>query len=204
MKKLFVALILLLPICNSHAQDSRINVLQNLEHSGASRQDSGLTATITSATRLFGEKDDLTTVICIIPSDMQVDVIGSDSTYFHVYYEDYEGYIYRRHAILNKAEAPEPERAGEQNNFQEQEQQPLQQVSRFTYLESKYGTNMAARLAAGKIWKGMSSEMVRDSWGTPKKITRHISDNNVMEEWLYNNTWLYIDNDILSDWGPIR
>ena len=28
---------------------------------------------------------------------------------------------------------------------------------------------MAARLYAGKIWKGMNSEMVRDSWGAAAK-----------------------------------
>ena len=30
---------------------------------------------------------------------------------------------------------------------------------------------MAARLYAGKIWKGMNSEMVKDSWGQRKRST---------------------------------
>ena len=63
---------------------------------------------------------------------------------------------------------------------------------------------MAARLIAGKIWKGMTSEMVRDSWGKPLKINRVINSNTIQEESIYNNTWLYIENDTLTDWGPTR
>ena len=62
---------------------------------------------------------------------------------------------------------------------------------------------MAARLGAGKIWKGMSAEMVRDSWGSPSKINRVIG-NNVREEWVYRNTWLFIENNTLVDWGPVK
>jgi hypothetical protein len=63
---------------------------------------------------------------------------------------------------------------------------------------------MAAKLMAGKIWKGMSAEMIKDSWGSPRKINRVISGNLIKEEWIFKNTWLYIENDILADWGPIR
>jgi hypothetical protein len=63
---------------------------------------------------------------------------------------------------------------------------------------------MAAKLIAGKIWKGMSSEMVRDSWGKPQKINRVIGNNIIREEWIYKNSWLYIENDSLVEWGPIR
>jgi hypothetical protein len=85
---------------------------------------------------------------------------------------------------------------------QVQQQQP--QVSRFTYLESKYGSSMAAKLVSGKIWKGMNAEMVRDSWGKPQKINRVIAGNTIKEEWIYSSTWLYIENDNLVEWGPIR
>ena len=63
---------------------------------------------------------------------------------------------------------------------------------------------MASRLIAGKIWKGMSGEMVRDSWGKPLKINRVISGNTVKEEWIYKTTWLYIEDDLLMTWGPVQ
>jgi hypothetical protein len=93
-------------------------------------------------------------------------------------------------------------------NVQEAEpqepQQQQQRVSRFTYLENKYGSNMAAKLIAGKIWKGMTAEMVRDSWGKPLKINRVITGNTIKEEWIYKSTWLYLENDILYNWGPVK
>jgi hypothetical protein len=55
----------------------------------------------------------------------------------------------------------------------------------------------------GKVWRGMLSEMVRDSWGEPQKINRVISGNTVKEEWIFRNTWLYIENNYLVEWGPI-
>jgi len=63
---------------------------------------------------------------------------------------------------------------------------------------------MAARLNAGKIWKGMNSEMIRDSWGKPDKINREINGNTVKEEWIYRTTWLFIENNTLQEWGPVR
>lgn len=204
MKKYIISSLLVLSVCIIQAQDSRSAILQNLENNKTSDQDIRLTATTTSATRLFGEKDDLTSVIIIIPSGSEVDVIGSDSTYLHVVFEDNEGYIFRTHAKVNEPQKTKAPVAQKQEAVQEPSQLAPQQESRFTYLENKYGTSMAARLIAGKIWKGMSSEMVRDSWGKPQKINREINGNTIQEEWYYRNTWLYIQNDILSDWGPIK
>ena len=61
---------------------------------------------------------------------------------------------------------------------------------------------MAARLIAGKIWKGMSAEMVKDSWGVAEKINRVINGNVVKEEWIFRTTWLFFENNALVEWGP--
>jgi hypothetical protein len=210
MKKLIISLFLFSAIVYVNAQNDRSVVLQDLEKNQPAAQDVKLTATLKSATRLFGEKDDLTSVILIIPSGSVVNVIGSDSTYLHVIYEEDEGYIFKRHAVMNepvvetKPVEQKQEPVQEVTTEPQQQQQQQQQVSRFTYLENKYGTNMAAKLIAGKIWKGMSSEMVRDSWGKPQKINRVIGDNIIREEWIYKSSWLYIENDFLVEWGPIR
>ncbi len=216
MKKHILSLILLFAFFSVIAQENRADILQDLEKSqpalSASNQDVTVTATLKSASRLFGEKDDLTTVIMVLPSGSVVEILDSDSTYYMVAFEDYEGYIFKRHAVINES-VPAP--AAVQQEVEEQappvaretaQAQPVQeqQVSRFTYLERKYGSNMAAKLMAGKVWKGMDAEMIKDSWGSPKKINRVISGNLVKEEWIFTNTWLYIENDVLRDWGPIR
>ena len=216
MNKLLFSLLLMFAACALSAQGNRTDILQDLEKSqpavSPANQDVITTATLKSASRLFGEKDDLTAVIMVLPKGSMVEILDSDSTYFKVAYEDYEGFIFRRHAVINESVAavePAPQVVEEQPVAEEQEPaqtQPAQEqkVSRFTYLESKYGSNMAAKLMAGKIWKGMEAEMIRDSWGNPKKINRVISGNLMKEEWIFKNTWLYIENDELMDWGPIR
>lgn len=203
MKKLIFTFLFLFIIIVVQAQDNRTSLLRDLEKSQPSKQDQQITATLKSASRLFGAKDDLTSVILIIPSGSIVKVLGVDSTYFKVSFEENEGYIFKRHATIN-SNPVEIAASNQQGNRQQVEQSAEQkQVSRFTYLENKYGTNMAARLAAGKIWKGMTAEMIRDSWGSPAKINREIG-NNVKEEWIYRNSWLFIENNTLVDWGPVK
>jgi len=200
MKKAYLVAIVSILALTLNAQADRSDILTNLEQN----KQTSVTATLKSSSRLFGAKDDLTTVILIIPSGSKVSVLGSDSTYLHVTYEEYEGYIFSRHAVVDKipARTIQPDQSGLKQAVKEPAQQ--QQVSRFTYLENKYGSNMAARINAGRIWKGMSAEMVNDSWGTAQKINRSISGNIIKEEWIYRNTWLYFENNTLLDWGPIQ
>ncbi|MCU0457085.1 MAG: hypothetical protein MUE74_12345 [Bacteroidales bacterium] len=202
MKNLITSFLSVLLFLNAGAQNQGQAVLEDLEKKEPAGQEFRLTATITSATRIFSDKNDLTSVIMVIPKGSVVEVIGSDSTYFHVLFEDNDGYIYRRHAEIDKtADAPQtviqkPEPAARQPKPQQQ--------SRFSYLEGKYGTAMAAKMAAGKIWKGMNAEMIRDSWGSPQKVNRVISGNTVKEEMLYKSSWLYLENDRLIEWGPLK
>ena len=209
MKKLFSSLLLLSLTFSVLAQDNRSVILQDLEKNKVVNQNVTSSATLKSASRLFGDKNDLTSVIVVIPSGSSVDVLGADSTYLHVVFEENEGYIFRRHAIMKEVSVASrtaiPSQEAEQEAVpQSQQQQQQTQVSRFTYLENKYGSNMAAKLTAGKVWKGMTAEMVRDSWGKPLKINRVITSNTIKEEWIYKSSWLYIENDVLYSWGPVR
>ena len=223
MKYLVVTILLAASFYSVHAQESRSGILEDLERDKTTNQQtqSAFTATIKSATRLFEDKNDLTSVITVIPSGSEVDVLGADSTYLRVVYDEIEGFILKRHAIIKQVPMSDrrdvaasdpsgqaPSRSQPQSQTQPQQQsqpqQQQQQESRFTYLENKYGSSMASRLIAGKIWKGMSGEMVRDSWGKPLKINRVISGNTVKEEWIYKTTWLYIEDDFLMTWGPVQ
>ena len=203
MKNIFIPVLFFATGLFSNAQTSGAEILQSLEQAAASQQESIQTATMTSASRLFGDVYDLTTVILIIPSESTVTVLGSDSTYYHVGFEDYEGYIFKRHALIDETPVNPPQPMLEEQPVQGAQPAQVQQVSRFSYLENKYGSNMAARLISGKIWKGMNADMVKDSWGTAQKINRVISGNIIKEEWIFNSTWLYFENNTLVEWGPI-
>jgi hypothetical protein len=210
MKKFLSLLIFFALITAISAQSGKSNVLESLEQGSRSGQQAP-TATLRSAARLFGDRNDLTTVITIIPSGSHVTILDSDSTYYKVSFEDNEGYIYRRQAVIDSTPSAitgTQQQQVEQNQNTDQDNQADNnqdnQQSRFSYLENKYGTSLAARINAGKIWKGMTAEMVRDSWGNPITINKVISGNTIKEEWVYKNTWLYIQNNTLVQWGPVR
>jgi hypothetical protein len=203
MKKILIAIFLISCVTTLRAQTNKADQLQSLEQNNPANQNITATATLKNSSRLFATKDDLTSVILIIPADSTVAVLDSDSTYLHVIFEDNEGYIFNRHLVLNNLPVKNIQTYQSQPPAQETQSTQVQQESRFSFLENKYGSNMAARLVSGKIWKGMNSEMVKDSWGFAEKINRVISGNIIKEEWIYRNTWLYFENNTLLEWGPV-
>ena len=204
MKKLLLSALFLILITPLRSQETKTEVLQGLEKNQINDQTTLTTATIKSATRLFKDKDDLTSVILVIPQDSTVYVIGSDDTFLQVDFGGNEGFIYARHAEISKPVTVEVSAATEPSAIQEAVPVKEPKMSRYEYLEKKYGSSMAARLYSHKIWKGMNAQMVKDSWGSPRKIDRLISGNMVKEEWFYKTTWLRFQNSTLLEWGPIK
>jgi hypothetical protein len=204
MKKIFIIALFTIGLIHLKAQTNKVNQLQTLEQKQPDNQNITSTAKLKVSSRLFGTKDDLTSVILIIPVDSVVMVLDSDSTYFHVVFDENEGYIFKRDAILHKIPVNTRQAIQSQPALQETAPVREQQQSRSSYLENKYGSNMAARILSGKIWKGMNSEMVNDSWGTADKINRIISGNVVKEEWIFRDTWLYFENNTLLEWGAMK
>jgi hypothetical protein len=210
MKRIIFSGIIFFIFLAINSQVVKTDVLQDLEKSQSAVQAAVTTATLKSASRLFKDKDDLTSVIMVIPQDSVVDVLpGSYDTFLHVIFEGNEGYIYARHAEISKTpalEKPVAPQLSAQEQRSGQEARPVQKqaLSRYEYLENKYGPSLAIKLYEGKIWKGMHSQLVKDSWGSPKKINRVISGNIVKEEWIYNKTWLYFQNSTLAEWGPAK
>ena len=151
MKKLIFPALLLIGALSIKAQSDKADLLQNLESNQAAKQDITTTATLKSSSRLFRTKEDLTSVIQIIPSGSVVSVLGSDSTYLHVTFEQNEGYIFKRHAVIDADPVNFSEMVKKETVVQEEQpvqQQPKEQqpMSRLSFLESKYGSAMAARL----------------------------------------------------------
>jgi hypothetical protein len=202
MKRFFMAFLFSLFLVITNAQGNKTEILQSLENRSQDKQNQQITATLKNASRLFGDKNDLTSVIIVIPAGSVVNVLETDSIYFKILYEDDQGFIVKRDAVITNTPVENKPAQVQDNAKQNDDQSGSGRGNRFAYLEYKYGKNMAALLIAGKIWKGMSSDMVKDSWGSPLKINRVIGDV-VKEEWIYKNSWLFIESDRLIDWGPV-
>jgi hypothetical protein len=188
-----------LPLCS---QGNKSDVLTGPEKNTPAAQDAGPTAILKTSSRLFREKLDLTSVILVIPSGDTVSVLGSDSTYLQVVYKGNDGYIDRRHAVM--IAPPAPPVAKVQTYSNNAQTAPLPEQQKYQTLADKYGPDLANKLIAGKLWRGVSSEMVTDSWGKPLRINRVITATMTKEEWIYANTWLYFENNVLLEWGPTR
>jgi len=164
-------------------------------------------ATTKGAVRLFGDKDDLTSVITIIPNGSTVEVVTPDSVYTRVFFDGAEGFVRsdRLEAakrVLNAA----PARATQQAQPQQQagEVEYYEPEDRYEMLVNKYGTDIGKRLYQHKVWKGVNSDMARDSWGKPVQINRMYVDQSVDEEWIYSKKYLYFRDGILIEWGPVK
>jgi hypothetical protein len=168
-------------------------------------------ASTKGALRLFADKDDLTSVITIIPDGSIVEVLSADSIFTYVRFGDAEGYVKTdrlAEALPEVAEEPVTSPSMYTESEMQQQIQEEQQFSapadRYDILVNKYGTDIGKRLYQHKIWKGVSSEMARDSWGKPIQINRMYVDQNVDEEWIYSKKYLYFRDNVLIDWGPVK
>jgi hypothetical protein len=168
-------------------------------------------ATTKGAVRLFGDKDDLTTVIQLIPDGSTVEVIKSDTLYSLVRFGELEGYVKSDRLDVSKpvisvapVSQPQPYAQPQQPQAAEDQQYEAQPEDRYAALVAKYGTDIGKRLYQNKVWKGVTSEMAVDSWGRPKQINRMYVDQSVDEEWIYSKKWLYFRDGILIEWGAVK
>src|SRR5665647_39163 len=168
-------------------------------------------ATTKGAVRLFGDKDDLTTVIQLIPDGSTVELIKSDTLYSLVRFGDIEGYVKSDRLDVSKpvisvapVSQPQPYAQPQQPQAAEDQQYEAQPEDRYAALVAKYGTDIGKRLYQNKVWKGVKSDMAIDSWGRPKQINRMYVDQSVDEEWIYSKKWLYFRDGILIEWGAVK
>jgi hypothetical protein len=166
-------------------------------------------ATTRGAVRLFGDKDDLTTVITLIPAGSSVEIIKPDIEYTLIRFDNSEGFVKSDNLVT--AQTPAPVQAtgnipATQTPYtaQSQPQPQAQPQDRYEMLTMKYGKDIGKRLFQHKVWKGINADMARDSWGKPKQINRMYVDQSVDEEWIYSQKWLYFRDNILIEWGPVK
>jgi hypothetical protein len=65
-------------------------------------------------------------------------------------------------------------------------------------LESKFGIDHWIKVLNGSVSVGMTKEMCLTSWGAPEKINPTITAGKQFEQWVYDNNYLYFDNNTLT------
>lgn len=64
--------------------------------------------------------------------------------------------------------------------------------------KTKFGKENYNLILEGNVKIGMTKEMALLSWGEPKDINSTISSGKTSEQWVYDENYLYFDNDILK------
>ena len=64
----------------------------------------------------------------------------------------------------------------------------------------KYGIEIGSRVAYKRIWKGMTEDMLRDSWGKPDKIDKNVEKWGVFTQWYYGDVTFFFRDGKLTDW----
>ena len=78
-------------------------------------------------------------------------------------------------------------------------QYELAELKRKLYLK-KYGKGNGTRVSLGRIWKGMTLEMLEDEWGKPDKINTDKHPWGVFTQLYYGDITYFFKNSILIDW----
>lgn len=175
------------------------------------------------AVRLFSDKDDLTSVIQIVPDGTVVEAVSADTTFTLIRIGEVQGYVksdrltaalpvvstsqpvtqpMQEVPLLQPVTEPVQEAAPVQPSADVQNRQIP--TERYQALSEKYGADLGLRLYQHKVWKGITSEMARDSWGKPKQINRMYVDTSIDEEWIYSRSYLYFRDGVLIEWGPVK
>ena len=78
-------------------------------------------------------------------------------------------------------------------------QDELAELKKKLYLK-KYGKENGARVSLGRIWKGMTLEMLEDEWGKPDKTNTDKHPWGVFTQLFYGDITYFFKNSILIDW----
>jgi hypothetical protein len=144
-----------------------------------------------STARFFRDMENLSSVIQMIPKDIEIQVFEPIGDYYSAYYDGEYGFI-----PVSKVKPVN----FDPGIFKVKPEALSDEQDKYTFLVGKYGQTDADQIIAGKVWKGMTKDMVLDSWGKPKKIDRYIGKTSVKEEWYYRSKVLFIRDGKLIGW----
>jgi hypothetical protein len=78
-------------------------------------------------------------------------------------------------------------------------QDELAELKKKLYLK-KYGKENGTRISLGRIWRGMTLEMLEDEWGKPDKTNTDKHPWGVFTQVYYGDITYFFKNSILIDW----
>lgn len=80
-------------------------------------------------------------------------------------------------------------------------------VARRKYLIGKYGLEIAEKIIGKRVWQGMTSDQLVESWGKPADVDTKVYKQKTNETWKYGQTGknrykqrVFTENGIVVGW----
>lgn len=148
-----------------------------------------------------------------VPKGTLLEVIGSNKEYLRVKYDSMEGYLiyflvdsYTREfsAFVDYAKKIEEEKyrlEAQKKRIEEEQKLKKVKAERKVALTKKYGSSAATRILEGKIWIGMTEQMLLESWGRPDDINTTVTRYGTSKQFVYGlRRYVYVKNGIVESW----
>ena len=74
------------------------------------------------------------------------------------------------------------------------------EMQREERIKAKYDYGISRKIIKREYWLGMTSEMAKESLGTPEEINKSVGSWGVHEQWIYGKTYLYFENGKLTSY----
>ncbi len=160
--------------------------------------------TTLSGTRLFEDLENLSSVLLIIPKGEKVRIYEEFGDYYLAEYQGVAGYVRIDNTQFTDETEKKLEEIWARENPQPEPTEASPEQLRMEMMVKRYGEDIGKKIARRAIWKGMSRNMVYDSWGKPRDIRRYTEAGRNIEVWLYRNTSLVFEDGELRDWNRRR
>ena len=119
--------------------------------------------------------------------------LENDAIVYSSYDDNYTKYLLGKFMIKEDYAKVQAARKAAETRAQEAKAQ------RRENLIAKYGKDLGAIIADGKVRIGMSKEQCRDAWGNPSDINKTTNAYGTHEQWVYpGGNYLYFDNHTLT------
>ena len=103
--------------------------------------------------------------------------------------------------ISSKFEEERYKIEAERKRIEEERRLTKINTERKAALTKKYGSSAAARILEGKIWIGMTEQMLLESWGKPEDINSTVTRYGTSKQFVYGlGRYVYVENGKVDAW----
>jgi hypothetical protein len=138
----------------------------------------------------------------IVPKGSILEVIGSNREYLKVKYDSMEGYLI--YFLVSSYTSEFGAFVKNAKKFEEERKRIEEQkinADRKIALTKKYGSSAATRILDGKIWMGMTEQMLLESWGQPDDINTTVTRYGTSKQFVYGlGRYVYVENGKVDSW----